>query len=119
MDEELKKEFKKVNRGINRLNTRIDKLEGMEKRNVLDANKITLATVGLALVVAGVTLQLQQHDWLYSGSFIFLGAFVAVLASFWGTSRYMRFLKIAFWVALGIAVGLTVYVVLVILSAQS
>jgi len=117
MDEELKKEFKKIHKGLKKLNTKIDKLEEKGKRNTLDANKTVLAVVGLSLVVAGVTLQLQQHDWSSSGSFIFLGAFIAVLASLWGTSRFMTFIKISLWVTLSIAVGLTVYVVVVILSA--
>jgi len=116
MDEELRKEIKKITKGLNRLNTRIDKLEEKESRNVLEANKAILATVGFSLVLAGCILQLQQHDWSSSGLFIFLGTFVAVWASFWGTPRFLRFIRIAFWVALGIAVGLTVYVVVAILS---
>jgi len=120
MDEELRKEIKKITKGLNRLNTRIDKLGKKENQNVLDANKATLATVGFSLVLAGCILQLQQHDWSSSGLFIFLGTLIAAWASFWGTPRFLRFLRalrIAFWVALAIAVGLTVYVVVVVLSA--
>ena len=117
MDEELKKEFKKINRGLNRLNTRIGKLEGKESRNVLDAKKSTLATVGFSLVLAGCILQIQQNNWSSSGLFIVLGTLVAVLASYWGTPHFLRSVRIAFWVLLGIAVGITVYLVVAILSA--
>ena len=120
MDEELRKEIKKITKGLNRLNTRIDKLEEKESRNVLEANKATLAIVGFSLVLAGCILQLQQHDWSSSGLFIFLGTFLAAWASLWGTPRFLRFLRfvrIAFWIALAIAVGLTVYVVVAIRSA--
>jgi len=120
MDEELRKEIKKITKGLNRLNIKIDKLGKKESRNFLEANKATLASVGFSLVLAGCILRLQQHDWSSSGLFIFLGTFLAALASFWGTPhfpRFLRFVRIAFWVALAIAVGLTVYVIVAIRSA--
>ena len=116
MDEELKQELRKINKGVNKLNTRIGKLAKEAKRNTLDANKATLATIGLSLVLAGAILQLQQHDWSSSGFFVFAGTFLALLAVFWGTPRLKKYVRIAFWVALCVAVGLTIYATIVILS---
>lgn len=116
MDEELKQELRKINKGVNRLSTRIDRLDKKTNRNMLDTNKATLVAIALSLVLAGVILQLQQNDWSTSSFFIFLGAFVVILASFWSTPHFKKYVRIAFWVTLVIAVGLTVYLVVVLLS---
>ena len=116
MDEELKKEIRKISSAVNRLSARIDRLDKRTNRNMLDTNKATLVTVALSLVLAGVILQLQQNDWSTSSFFIFLGAFVVILASLWSTPHFKKYVRIAFWVTLVIFVGLTVYVVVVLLS---
>ncbi len=118
MDEELKQELRKINTGVNRLNTRIDKLDKEAKRNTLDANKVTLTAIGLSLVVAGVILQFQQNDWSSSGFFVFAGTFLALLAIFWGTphfKKYMKCVRIALWLSLSATVGLTVYIIIALL----
>jgi hypothetical protein len=116
MDEELRKEIKKTSKGVNRLNTRLDRLDKRINRNMLDTNQTTMLTVALSIVLSGVILQLQQNDWSISGFFIFLGVFVAIVARFGSTPHFKKYLRIAFWVALSVAVGLTAYLVFVLIS---
>jgi hypothetical protein len=116
MDEESRKEIKKISKGLNRLNTRINRLDKRINRNITDTNQTTLLTVAVSILVSGVILQLEQHNWTYSGFFIFLGVFVAIVAMFGNAPQFKKYLRIAFWVALSVAVSLTAYLVFVLLS---
>jgi len=118
MDEELRKEIKKINKGLNRLNSKLNRLDKRISRNILDTNQITLLTVAVSVVLAGVTFQAQQHDWSKSGIFIFLGAFLAIVAGFGPTPGFKKYLRIAFWVALGVAIGLTAYLVVFLIRSR-
>lgn len=119
MDEELKKEFKKINREIERLNTNIDELKKGVELNSLGANRIALITIGLSLVLAGGVHLTQQHDWISGGFFMFLGAYLAVFASYWGKPSFPKFVRIARWLPLGLVVGFAIYVVVVVRSVLS